>query len=287
MKNHSPVVLVPKQLQIRRYTTPVPLHYHRMWELAIFESGNYINIIDGEKYDVSPGDVFLIGQPHLHAMEFVSGPNAYWDLYISNEEMQKICALIDGNFYEDIYSKKILVHFKLSETRLHHVLHDLREVSNYELSVSTTQKKENASKHAISSFLVHYLLGFYFTRQHKKNLSIPEWLQNLLYNLQSPEYFCQKAATIIENSGYSHAQFSREFKKYTSLTLIDYLTEKRLEYATELLQKTDLSVLDIAFNVGYTSLSFFIRIFKERYGVPPLQYRLNQKKAAKNAIQPL
>ena len=277
MKKQSPILLVPKQLQIRKYATPAPTHYHRMWEFSIFESGEYINTIDNQSYRVTAGDVFLIGEPHLHALECTSGPHAYWDIYLPNDEMKKICDLISPDFYDDLYSKKIFVHFKLSNARLQHLLYDLRELSNYELSAQTSNSSTTTNNSILSSFLAHYLLGIYYNGKNKQELSTPEWLQNLLYNLQSPEFFCQKASEIIKLSDYSQPQFSREFKKYTGLTLIDYLMVKRLDYAAELLQKTELSVLQISFEVGYTSLSFFIRLFKKRYNVTPLQYRLNSK----------
>ena len=272
MKNVPPILLVPVQLQTRRYTTPVPPHYHRMWELSVFESGEFKNVIDGQEHMICAGDVLLLGEPHMHSLDFISGPNAYWDIYVPDQEMRVICNLISPDFYEKIATKQTLVHFKLSSTRLQHLLRDLRELSNYELSIFT-KEFANSGKSITSSFLVHYLLGVYHNRQSMENITTPDWLQNLLYNLQSPDFFCQKVSDIIDSTGYSHSQFSRAFKDYTGIALIDYLVSKRLEYATELLQKTDYSILNISSTIGYDSLSFFIRLFKKQYGITPLQYR--------------
>lgn len=269
MKNISPLLLVPNQILTRRYTTPVPPHYHRLWEIAVFESGEFNTIIDGKTYHATAGDVFLIGEPHLHELTFISGPNAYWDLYVSDNELQKICELISPDLYRQINSKEILVHFKLSSQRLQHLIRDLRELSNYELTIF----KKDITHEISPSFLVHYLLGVYFNRQRMEDSQIADWFQTFLYNLQSPEFFCKNVSDIIDTTRYSHSQVAREFKEQTGTTLIDYLMYKRLEFSAELLLRTDLSILSIASQVGYDSLSFFIKLFKKIYGLTPLQYR--------------
>ncbi len=56
-------------------------------------------------------------------------------------------------------------------------------------------------------------------------------------------------------------------KKYT-----DYVTELRMEYAKKLLSEQELSVAEICEAVGYSSVSYFIRIFKETTGTTPGKY---------------
>lgn len=272
MRNALPILLVPVQLKTKKYTTPAPPHYHRMWEISVFESGKFKNTIDGQQYFLDAGDVVLLGEPHMHSLDFISGPNSYWDLYISDSEMRAICDLIDPDFYEKIITKQILVRFKLSDSRLQYFLRDLRELCNHEAS---------SKKGIASSFLAHYLLGIYYNRWNAENNTMPHWLRTLLYNLQSSVFFCQKASDIIDSTGYSPSQFSRIFKEYTGITLIEYLTKKRMEYAIELLLKTETPLLDITYTLGYTSLSFFIKLFKKQYGITPLQYRIQNKKIAK------
>ena len=279
MKQVPTLLLVPRQLSLRRYTTPVPPHLHRMWELSIFESGEFKNIIDDQEYLVSAGEVFLIGEPHSHTLNFRSGPNSYWDLYIPDDLLHKICDMISYDLYEQIRSKQLLVHFKLSSRRLQNILHDLRELSNYDLIASTIESPSDNKQLFPSTFLIHYLLGIYSNRRKMEKSPLPDWFQNLLYNLQSPEFFSKPVADIISSTGYSPAQFSRVFKSQIGITLVEYLQSKRMDYALELLQKTDYSIIKISLEVGYTSLSFFIKTFKKLYGVTPLQYRINFQKS--------
>jgi len=58
----------------------------------------------------------------------------------------------------------------------------------------------------------------------------------------------------------------------TGKTYKDYVVGLRMEYAKQLLQSGDLSVAEISMMVGYSSVSYFIRIFKEETGVTPAKY---------------
>ena len=67
--------------------------------------------------------------------------------------------------------------------------------------------------------------------------------------------------------------FSRKFKKVSGTTISSFLTVCRMEAASDLLRKTDLSLEDIAERTGYKTTQYFGRKFKETYGVTPGEYR--------------
>jgi len=53
----------------------------------------------------------------------------------------------------------------------------------------------------------------------------------------------------------------------------EYLTELRMRRAATLLVSTNMSVSEIALEVGYLSLSHFSRMFRERFGKTPRAFR--------------
>ena len=66
---------------------------------------------------------------------------------------------------------------------------------------------------------------------------------------------------------------AHSFRKYTGLSPIQYLNQRRLEAACQLLRDTDLSVSDIAGATGFSSQSYFTQIFHKVYGITPIKYR--------------
>jgi len=68
--------------------------------------------------------------------------------------------------------------------------------------------------------------------------------------------------------------FLRTFKQVFHLTPHQYLIQLRLQKAQELLRRTDVSITEICFEVGFESLGSFSTLFRRQIGVSPIAYRL-------------
>ncbi len=88
---------------------------------------------------------------------------------------------------------------------------------------------------------------------------------NYMFNLSLEEFS--------KISHRSLASFKREFTELFQTTPGKWLTEKRLQHAQMLLQTSKKNVNEIAYDSGFENDSHFSRIFKEKFGIPPLQYR--------------
>tara|TARA_R110001592_G_scaffold93168_1_gene270754 strand:- start:13620 stop:14600 length:981 start_codon:yes stop_codon:yes gene_type:complete len=67
--------------------------------------------------------------------------------------------------------------------------------------------------------------------------------------------------------------FTRRFRRALGLTPNQYLQDIRIENGRELLKSTDLSIQDVAENVGYRDTAYFSRVFKARVGLTPSEYK--------------
>ena len=67
--------------------------------------------------------------------------------------------------------------------------------------------------------------------------------------------------------------FCKMFKKVTGLNFTNYLSRVRIEKAKNLLLNPNLRISEIAFEVGFQSLTHFNRVFKKIIGQSPTQYR--------------
>jgi len=63
------------------------------------------------------------------------------------------------------------------------------------------------------------------------------------------------------------------FKKTTGLTFTDYLSRVRIEKAKTLLLNPHLRISEIAYDVGFQSLTHFNRMFRKIAGISPTKYR--------------
>lgn len=82
--------------------------------------------------------------------------------------------------------------------------------------------------------------------------------------------------TTEELAGLCHmslSSFKREFKKVFNDSPTNYINSQRLRKAKELLTVTDLSIGDIAFEVGIHDPQYFTRLFKRKEGISPSAYK--------------
>lgn len=71
--------------------------------------------------------------------------------------------------------------------------------------------------------------------------------------------------------------FTKLFKDQTQQTFIDYVTDYRIEKSKELLRQTNLSLKEIAYEVGYKDPNYYSRVFKKWTNSSPKQYRATLK----------
>src|SRR5260370_41626074 len=66
---------------------------------------------------------------------------------------------------------------------------------------------------------------------------------------------------------------SEKFKKVTGVNFVDYVARARIDKARALLEDVDLRISEIAFAVGFQSLSQFNRVFKKLSRKSPTEFR--------------
>lgn len=80
---------------------------------------------------------------------------------------------------------------------------------------------------------------------------------------------------IAREVGMSSGHFSRRFRHEYGEPPYSYLMTRRVERAMTLLRSTDMTVTDVCFAVGFSSLGTFSTRFAELVGVSPSAYRAN------------
>lgn len=80
---------------------------------------------------------------------------------------------------------------------------------------------------------------------------------------------------LAKKNNLSVSSFKREFAKLYNDTPANYIRNKRLEKAAELLLASNLRITDIAFDCGFNDLANFTKSFHDKYDLSPSNYRLN------------
>ncbi len=90
--------------------------------------------------------------------------------------------------------------------------------------------------------------------------------------------------SLADQIGLSERQVSRLFREEFGMTFREYLTELRIERARALLLDTELTIIEIAGETGWSSLPHFNAIFRRRTGTTPSQFRERSRRRGSQAM---
>lgn len=78
---------------------------------------------------------------------------------------------------------------------------------------------------------------------------------------------------IASSASVSEREVLRSFKRWLQITPFQYLTEVRIRMACRLLRETTRQIIDVAYECGFGSLSYFGKVFHQEVGMTPMEYR--------------
>ncbi len=109
-----------------------------------------------------------------------------------------------------------------------------------------------------------------------KDASLESSLKEIILAHLSDTNF--SVTTLCKEVGYSRPQLYRKLQAIKGMSPSDYIREIRLQKAAELLRNQAGNVSEIAFKTGFNNLSYFSKVFQERFGNSPSEFSKNQNK---------
>jgi AraC-like DNA-binding protein/mannose-6-phosphate isomerase-like protein (cupin superfamily) len=81
---------------------------------------------------------------------------------------------------------------------------------------------------------------------------------------------------VAEREGLSLYHLSHLFRDTLGISFQDYIKKKRFEYACRLISSTNMTILDISIDSGFSDIRYLNSLFKKEYGCTPSEYRARQ-----------
>lgn len=117
---------------------------------------------------------------------------------------------------------------------------------------------------------VKELCTYYKKQQEDSNYYVVAWVRN--YVDKNYMNAC-RVEDMAEKINLSPNYLRSLFKIGTGQTILEYITDVRMQQACELLRDKRLKVKDVSSRAGYENVSYFSQIFTKRFGVTPNEYR--------------
>lgn len=264
-----------------RYS-PVSMHTHSFIEISYILSGSCKEVIQfpsdvTEQLILQQGDFFIIPPKLQHSVEIFNDSIMINILIRTSIMKNTLTRLIAENqalfqfflytLYENENPNYLLFQTDGDESIVEPILH----------MVGETLESDSYSQQSLL-----FLTGTLFTNLQRKYSNCIQFSQStsagINYVPQVLNYIQQNYQTVTveelaKHFSVSTSWLSRVFRKNARMTLVDTIRQVRVQKACELLRSTKLPVQEIAELVGYQDVTYFIRMFKKREQVTPLQYR--------------
>lgn len=268
-------------------------HFHESYEMYFLLEGERYYFIDRETYLVKAGMGVLVKRNQIHKTS-MAGPSYHDRLLLQvdcgvfspymkvlglppiEELFERLGQVIEYTPQEWEWVLKLLETLKQELKERKSGYEAAARILVMQILILTGRSRRinktlgpGQSDHAVPDILTQDS----HQAQTAKHQKIREVTEYLLAHYESNESQEELAGRFFVSKSY----LCRIFKEVTGFTLNEYQNLARIKAARQLLTKTDLSITEIAGQVGFESITYFERVFKKLTGERPLQYRKNYR----------
>ena len=259
-----------------------PIHYHEMFEIVFIAKGTMKVVLEDT--------VFF---PHKADILFIPPKTEHGYFQHKNEECFYYTILFDMSLIESdensaIYKKYIAPYKEKARFKEYFI----RRGSDFTKHIFPAvlylirhrHERYTTNELMVKSKLCELLFQFkkilvedeLQNMKNREHIAITRLKQVFMYIYKN---FNRKLSIqeIAQYAGYSECYFMTLFKKTTNLTVVNFINQIRIAKARQLLCDTDFRISEIAMQVGFTNFSYFIRSFKDKYGMSPSQFRKSKE----------
>ena len=266
-------------ISIRRHTRFVdfPNHKHNYIEFNYVYEGTLTEIIDNKRLTLKKGELIFLNRHIEHKIEragkndicinFIIKPEFFNYIFSVLQEDNIVSKFFITTLYTN-YDAGEYLYFKVSENK---EIQDILEKIIVEIYKDTIMSQVTI-KLLVALLLVELIrnpndMEIYSVDNFEKVLiiSIFKYIEDNYKNGTLTEI-----SRILNQPDY---KLSKLIKKHTNMTFKELIQDRKLNKSIELLKFDNLSVVEVIEMIGYENPTYFYKIFKEKYGMTPKEYK--------------
>lgn len=249
-------------------------HMHPHYELYLcLEPQKQYTVINGRQFNIEKACAILHSPYSIHKTE------------VFDTVIYKRYVFYFGSQMLDNYSENVLPLHKEIKKPAYIVLIDEYKVRKI-LTLLSLFESYPADKNAEQLIFLLIFNEIFIVKDRKELFDtqsiqqtyIYEVIQYIVLNINKP----LSLSGLAQHFFISKDKLCYDFKKYTTITIRQFIIELRVNYAKNLLEYSNLPIGEIASACGFESEYYFYPFFRSHIGITPLQYRYSREKIRLN-----
>lgn len=231
-------------------------HLHEHIEFGYVLSGSCDICVDDKSYKLNVGDVFIVFPNQIHRYENSKNIKSYLTIFSPDylPELKK-------TFMNKIPQSPVITENTSHILKLFDIFFD----KDANLSVQ-------AQRGIILAIIGITMQNTTLVNQDKYNIST---VKNMLIFCNSHYSEPITISDVADHLHISRSHVAHIFRNKLNTSFSQYINDKRMSLACDILKNTHMSVTEVAFSSGFSSLRTFNRIFSQHMGCSPREYRIN------------
>lgn len=248
---------------------PLPHGHKDYWEFVILTEGSLYNILNGKKILCERPCVFYATTKDAHSIKKANEKRIrLTNLIVRDNPIINMINSFSGNMLDSFYSGNHI--YPIDQQTIDKITSILSKANL--LQLEQIHMRDNLICSAVL-LIVQYIYQQKISETTYDDASINDFYKNLNKIMSNPDFPTYTVSDLCSLLSYSRMQLNRIFKSQFNTTPHNYLIKMKFTYAKSLLSSTDMGIKEIAFSIGYSSVSQFHTAFKKVFGVTPKEYR--------------
>lgn len=244
------------------------LHRHNFYLLVLFTNGTGTHTIDFDSFKITKGSMFLMQPGQIHSWQLSSDIDGFivfcskeiFNLHFESKKIEQY------PFFQSFENNPEIFLFEK----------DIKKLSSYfKMMIEESSSKNNYKKDKLLNLLDIILIDISRIYTSEKNQEKPVYnyklkqfdlfLEAYYETEKSPSFYADKMAITLKH-------LNRITKTILNKTVTELITQRVILESKRLLVERNLSLIEIADELGFSSANYFVKLFKKQEGITSKEF---------------